>query len=618
MKTANPLLKSGMACSTAVLLVLGGRASAATLQDFGYQNMNVNSRLAVGQRPLLVIVANFDGAAPLTNSAAYFDDLAFNTNRFPSINGYFQTMSNGRFHWTRGETIGPLNFPANQMMAAYADDKAYVSNIIYRAMSLFPTIFLNCDANHDSHITVDELGILVICNDSGGVCRSAGIVNYGFLFDWGGGTTHCNVGVINGDSPFHIFVEEFQETLGCWDIYGTDQNLSDRLTTQGNPNGPNDVYYLDPWHRMQLGWCDPRVQSLTAGGITTIAAAQMSDPSSPVVLYDPTAGTDEFFMLEYRTQTSPNGGGYDANVADNGLAIWHIHQNFDHSPTLVRGYNEGPPPAQENWRFCEKCKGIHFITDWHHAVLGPCPAGGQHDNPTKGPGYEIANNIASAPGEHGWLWCQKCQGLFHGPSPGHCPAGGAHDGSLSGDYSLITNDVNSPGQHGWALCNKCEGLFFGTNKNSSSCPADSGRHDDAGSADYAVCFGGSNYVVYTEGWPVLNVGGNTLWHSDQTTPHLAKLNGTQTATRLHVLPFSTGAGSITVEWLSELDTWVDFAYSGPEFGTFSLPFNTLAEGNTFVSYGGTLYFKSGISSATTTFNKRMVIRAFGGQVILGH
>lgn len=37
-----------------------------------------------------------------------------------------------------------------------------------------------------------------------------------------------------------------------------------------------------------------------------------------------------------------------------------------------------------------------------------------------------------------WLWCNKCQGLFHGPgmAESHCPAGGTHDGSKSFNYSL--------------------------------------------------------------------------------------------------------------------------------------------------------------------------------------
>lgn len=45
----------------------------------------------------------------------------------------------------------------------------------------------------------------------------------------------------------------------------------------------------------------------------------------------------------------------------------------------------------------------------------------------------------SMPAQDQWKWCQKCMGLvFTGTgSGGACPAGGAHDTSASGDYTLM-------------------------------------------------------------------------------------------------------------------------------------------------------------------------------------
>ena len=542
--------------------------------------------------------------------------------QYPSINGYFLKRSNGRFFWSRGATIGPLSFLASEAHDAVNNDGSYASNIVYRAMASGQFNFSDYDANHDGHITVDELAILIINNDLTG-CRTAGVVRSADLtFDWGGGSTHCNVGLVNDADPFAVHLEEFEETLGCQDIYGvwSEECLSGQLSPQScAPSDWNALYYLDPWHRMQLGWCEPRIQSLTAGGIITIPAAQVTDPSSPVILYDPAVGPSEFFLLEYRTHASPSGAGYDANVADDGLAIWHVHQEPNHSPTLVPRYDAGPLPAQENWRFCKKCKGIHYITAWQNPQAGPCPKDGTHDVPS-GPGYQIVQNIANAPGQHGWKWCKKCQGLFYAPATAqsHCPAGGTHDGSLSGDYSLVDNDTNSPGQHGWKWCSKCQGLFYGPNMALSYCPADHGFHDDSASGDYAMLFGGSNLVVWAEGPPTFKRGGNTLWHSDQTTPRLVLLNGAGTSTHLHVRPFPPGAGSITVEWLSERDTWVDFNSLGlfPD-GSFNAPYPTLADGITYVSYGGILNFKPGSSSVTTNITKPMTLKAYNGPVTIG-
>jgi hypothetical protein len=47
-------------------------APAATLQEFGYQNMKVNGQVPVGHRPLLVILANFAGRPALTHDANYY------------------------------------------------------------------------------------------------------------------------------------------------------------------------------------------------------------------------------------------------------------------------------------------------------------------------------------------------------------------------------------------------------------------------------------------------------------------------------------------------------------------------------------------------------------------
>lgn len=63
--------------------------------------------------------------------------------------------------------------------------------------------------------------------------------------------------------------------------------------------------------------------------------------------------------------------------------------------------------------------------------------------------------------------------------------------------------------------------------------------------------------------------------------------------------------------------WVDFAYSGPEFGCFEQPYNTLSEGVSHVPEDGTLIFKAGSSSETAVISKRMTLKAFGGIVRIG-
>ena len=105
--------------------------------------------------------------------------------------------------------------------------------------------------------------------------------------------------------------------------------------------------------------------------------------------------------------------------------------------------------------------------------------------------------------------------------------------------------------------------------------------------------------VWAEGSPNLIPSDvPSLWGSNSTTPNLKWMDGTPTLTTVHVRPFSLGDNSITVEWLSAEDTWVDFNFTGAQSGTFANPYNTMAAGIAAVSYGGILHVKTGTSSET--------------------
>jgi M6 family metalloprotease-like protein len=457
-----------MLCASFIPLLWGPLLFAATLQDFGYSNMLINGQPALGTRPLLVILANFAGKTPLAHDSAYYDDLVFNPSRFPGLNGYFLAASNGRFSWSRGAVIGPLNFGANETDANYPDNAQFVSNIVYKAMASGLFNFAAYDANHDGHVAQAELGILVIGYFTGMRPSPNEIRAPGSSVEW-----HGSVALVEDAATFGVHCEEFEETLGCQDLYGYDNGLeclSQRLTFQSCNFRADDVYYLDPWERMRLGWCEPRLQPMASGGVLAIPAAQLGDPTAPVLLYDPVAGLDEFFIIEYRTTNSPYGPGYDANTAGQGLAVWHCKQTSTHS-----------------------------FAQWPD-LIGP------------------------------------------------------------------VND----------------------------------------------------YVDWNDGPPNLDrTGSHSLWGSDATTPHLKWLGGVTTPTRLHVFPFTSGAGSITVEWLTDGDTWVDFSYTGPMNGTFSSPYNTLTQASNAGSRGGTINIKAGSTSETVVLTNKQTILSYGGPATIG-
>jgi len=342
-----------VACSTAL--------HAASLADFGYRNRTINGRLPIGGRPLLVIMACFDPQGPSSCFAnfehqwPFYHDLVFNFARSPvNMNAYFLENSNGRFWWTGVDTeLGAgagltrvwIN-SAGCLECPGVTNVGYYSNIVRQAMQ--NVRFADYDANRNGVVTQDEMAIAIINSDfKAGGTRDAGYV------PGPEAAFHGQVSNLGYYVTFDTWCHELSHSLRTLDLYGT--NCSSYGVTLLSCSGldVNDrSWHLDPWHKMQFGWSEPRIRSLTAGGVESISAAQLMDPAAPIILNDHGRGTSEFFMLEYRTPTSPNGPGYDANVASdaittNGLAIWHIKQDGSHNPVFAGGnpvvWTDGSP-----------------------------------------------------------------------------------------------------------------------------------------------------------------------------------------------------------------------------------------------------------------------------------
>ena len=93
---------------------------------------------------------------------------------------------------------------------------------------------------------------------------------------------------------------------------------------------------------MRFGWIEPRVYDLTdSGSCTYLEAAQnggsyLTENRRPIFLYNPAQGPNQYFALEYRW---PKSGTYDANAADQGLAVWYISTNPDKTLPQIVGLN---------------------------------------------------------------------------------------------------------------------------------------------------------------------------------------------------------------------------------------------------------------------------------------
>ena len=154
-------------------LSLGGVARAMTLAEFGHGAMRVDGQLPLGTRPLLVIVANYQGTPELVQHD--WDSLVFGSTGSSVVN-YYREVSNGRFTWSRAGLLWANFTEAARMTRARHDqivEAALAQNPGYR--------ILDFDRDGDGTVRGSELSILIVDN----------------LLDAGGQTTLVRVGPLD-------------------------------------------------------------------------------------------------------------------------------------------------------------------------------------------------------------------------------------------------------------------------------------------------------------------------------------------------------------------------------------------------------------------------------------
>lgn len=330
------------------------------LKEFGYGRMN-----AEGTRPLLVIRIDYSDFQFRSNHTTNFYRKLFSAPVFPNVVDYFRESSLYKFKYSFAGIVGPFR-PADDPSTTGADESkrlcAYKASTCpnsssteqkHRAFAVKSAAqngfnFKIFDTNSDGKVTQEELTIFVVdaagTTNHGGSTRSTdpGCVSVG------SGATAVEVcSRIPGGTEsvgFATIVHELSHTLGTVDIYGAvgnNQNASLMAPTIFNTPDDRQTFHLDPWHKIQLGWIKPRIFPITEpGNCFLLESVQKgsytaSQQHRPIILYDPRRGTDEFFMLEYRSPDFFNRGKYDRDVADRGLALWIAHTNEDKSPRVM-------------------------------------------------------------------------------------------------------------------------------------------------------------------------------------------------------------------------------------------------------------------------------------------
>ncbi|MDR7420145.1 MAG: hypothetical protein QN178_14680 [Armatimonadota bacterium] len=307
-----------------------------TLRDFGYEKMKTPPSV-----PLLVITAQYAGRPTLAHANETYDALVFNQLRPPSVNGYFIENSRGRFSWSRAGQgiIGPLRLPA--AVGQETNDNKRPARVIEAAM-ISGFDFAAFDANKDGRVNTNELAVLIIESYPSGARRAT---DPACIKAGSSSVAVCVTVLLVGDRPsLFVLAHELSHFLGTKDLYGrwASDNLNVGCTLMGPEVGGADgreSVHLDPWHKLQLGWTEPRIRSLASSGSEILQAANLATDSA-VILYDPARGPSEYFIVEYRAPSQPSFH-YDRNACGDGVAIWHVLHDRDKNPATVPNITGG-------------------------------------------------------------------------------------------------------------------------------------------------------------------------------------------------------------------------------------------------------------------------------------
>jgi M6 family metalloprotease-like protein len=306
-------------------------------EAFGYGSMKVEGAAARGQRPLLVVLAEYNGNTfRPPHTRAYYDQLIFGKTD-PSIVRYFNQNSGSAFNWTSAGAgvFGPVAIRPGLDSAQLRTEAIRLAGAAgWQADPL--------DTNRDGQVTSSELGVVFIsAAPSPADGGQTGFGNPSCVTPIGSSVQVCaEVSGVGEGVGFATLAHELSHLLGTVDLYGADFRMNANLTlmdaTQIGVEDYMGIYHLDPWHKIQLGWIKPRIRPLTYPGscVQLDAPQTFTGNREPLILYDPQRGRNEYFIIEHRSAAD---GAYDSELNGHarGIAIWYVRTDASFNAVLL-------------------------------------------------------------------------------------------------------------------------------------------------------------------------------------------------------------------------------------------------------------------------------------------
>jgi len=329
-----------------------------TLEQFGYKSINPPSSL-----PLVVVLANCANRPALQFSPSQYQELFFGPGK--SVARYFSAISNGRFTFVpAGDGVYSVNLSPAEM------DLDLPQRFGVIKLRLFESAFdmTAWDRDNDSTVGDSELCLLTIDSDSDASATTRNAEPGTFAIN-GREVAWRGRGIAAGHrSSLMTLCHELLHMLGVQaDMYGSTQSLNEYYTTMGRTPGNDDrrTWHLDPFHKMKLGWCEPRLYDATTVGSVSVKVYRSDNADAPVLLYDGAGRSPKrFFMLEYRTAKVP----FDEDVGSNGIGVWGVALDNNLNPYTIRGSNVDHPDWQD---FSVNLQGPHQEPPFWNRGGGP-------------------------------------------------------------------------------------------------------------------------------------------------------------------------------------------------------------------------------------------------------
>jgi M6 family metalloprotease-like protein len=113
--------------------------------------------------------------------------------------------------------------------------------------------------------------------------------------------------------------EMMHQLLGAGDMYDISYGMPD-LPFDADLYSIMDQHggatHLDPFHKLKYGWLNPTAYRLEN---TSFILNDVERTGNVAILYDPSRGTKEYFIVENRL-----GSSFDSRLPDEGVLVWHI------------------------------------------------------------------------------------------------------------------------------------------------------------------------------------------------------------------------------------------------------------------------------------------------------